>query len=74
MKTIKKITWRTWKPFKPNDFPCMICKDEIAEYSVNIKDKDSPLLMNLVLCGKCKDLPEDVLRDKVLGYEGRGER
>ena len=33
---IEPITWEAWTPKEPKDFPCMVCRKEIATYRITV--------------------------------------
>ena len=53
--TIEPITWITWTPKKPSDFPCMVCKQEIATQKLTCL-LSKIVTLNLVVCHSCARL------------------
>lgn len=48
---IEKITWKTWVPKCPEDFPCFNCGKEIAIYRVKYEQGKSIITINI--CETC---------------------
>jgi hypothetical protein len=65
-KTIKRITWKTWQPVTPADFPCLICRHEPkreAIYHVSIGYYN--FVANFVACEECAKLSAGELLAKM---------
>jgi len=49
---IEKITWKTMlPPILPSDFPCMVCREAVAEYRRTIHR--NPVDVLLSVCSEC---------------------
>jgi len=48
----EEITWRTWRPFATGDFPCTICRREIA--TIRITTKGNGVTVKREVCNECK--------------------
>jgi len=62
-KTIERITWKTWQPVTPADFPCLVCRHEPhkqAVYHVCLKG-----VYNMVMCEDCANLSAGELLAKL---------
>lgn len=51
----ERISWKTWMPTKPSDFPCMICHAREATHRVKIREGALTLL--LCVCAGCNAVP-----------------
>ena len=49
--TIEPIAWKTWIPQTTSDFPCMVCKVELA--SIRLLCEMNTVRLNLSVCPKC---------------------
>lgn len=59
---IEKITWET---YTPNEFPCMVCNKNRAEWRGQFGHKE--VTVNLCLCNVCINLPETELIERIFG-------
>ena len=51
----ERISWKTWMPESPEDFPCMICHQMEAEYRVKVREGE--LSLTLCVCPGCNTVP-----------------
>jgi len=65
MENLVKITWQGWFcPRKAEDYPCMVCRENIAVYSAKFQRGDSSL--NCVpFCQPCMDKGEEFILDEL---------
>ena len=55
----------TWKIYTPDEFPCMICDKNRAEWKGQFRHKGTTV--NLCLCNVCANLPHVELMEKIFG-------
>ena len=48
----KPITWKTWTPTTAKDFPCMICRSELATIWLKC-ELNGVVRLNLAVCHRC---------------------
>ncbi len=53
----------TWKMYVPDEFPCMVCHKNRAEWKGQFRHKGTTV--NLCLCNSCAGLPEVELMERI---------
>ena len=56
------IKWHTWRPMKPGDWPCWICKAKEATVNVTVQVTEA-LTVTLPTCPECAT--EEALREEL---------
>ena len=49
--SIEPIVWKTWKPHIVKDFPCFVCRKEIA--TIFVKLQKDQIIVKLPICELC---------------------
>ena len=65
---IEPITWKTWTPTEPKDFPCMVCRNAIATHKITnfvIYPNIFPVSLTLVTCEECLLKCEEFIRENL---------
>jgi len=72
VENLEKVTWVGWFiPRRAEDYPCIVCRENIAVYSAKFQRGDVSLNC-IKFCQSCMDKGEEFILDTLFRGKGGG--